>query len=57
MNSIITGCSCVISMDLTVCDEQNEEEWRQQIIVVAKHKLSSIERIDLENILNFQIFN
>ena len=54
MNSIITGCSCVISMDLTVCDEQNEEEWRQQIIVVAKHKLSSIERIDLENILNFQ---
>ena len=44
-------------MDLTVSDEQIEEEWRQQIIVVAKHKLSSIERIDLENILNFQIFN
>ena len=26
------------------------EEWRQQIIVVAKHKFSSIKRIDLENI-------
>ena len=23
-------------MDLTVCDKQIEEEWRQQIIVVAK---------------------
>ena len=37
-------------MDLTVCDKQIEEESRQQIIVVAKHKLSIIERIDLENI-------
>ena len=37
-------------MDLTVCDKQIEEEWRQQITVVAKHKLSIIERIDLENI-------
>ena len=37
-------------MDLTVCDKQIEEEWRQQIIVVAKHKLSIIERIDLETI-------
>ena len=37
-------------MDLTVCDKQIKEEWRQQIIVVAKHKLSIIERIDLENI-------
>ena len=54
MHSIITGCSCVISMDLTVCHKQIAEEWRQQIIVVAKHKFSSIERIDLENIQNFQ---
>ena len=37
-------------MDLTVCDKQIGEEWRQQIIVVAKHKLSIIERIDLETI-------
>ena len=49
MHSIITGYSCVMSMDLTVCRKQFEEEWRQ-IIVVAKHKFSSIERIDLENI-------
>ena len=48
MHSIITGCSCVISMDLNVCHKQIAEEWRQQIIVVAKHKFSSIERIDLE---------
>ena len=48
MHSIITSCSCVISMDLTVCHKQIAEEWRQQIIVVAKHKFSSIERIDLE---------
>ena len=37
-------------MDLTVCHKQIAEEWRQQIIVVAKHKFSSNERIDLENI-------
>ena len=36
MHSIITSCSCVISMDLTVCHKQIAEEWRQQIIVVAK---------------------
>ena len=35
-------------MDLTVCHKQIAEEWRQQIIVVAKNKFSSIERIDLE---------
>ena len=50
IHSMITGCSCVISMDLTVCHKQIEEEWRLQIIVLAKHKFSSIERIDLENI-------
>ena len=50
MQPIITGCSGVISMDLTVCHKQIVEEWRQQIIVVAKHKFCSIERIDLENI-------
>ena len=37
-------------MDLTVCQKQIVEEWRQQIIVVAKHKFSSIESINLENI-------
>ena len=41
-------------MDLTVCHKQIAEEWRPQIIVVAKHKFSSIERIDLQNIENFQ---
>ena len=50
MHSIITGCSCVMSMDLSVCQKQIEEEWRQRIIVVAKHKFSSIQRVDLENI-------
>ena len=37
-------------MDLTVCHKQIVEEWRQQIIVVVKHKFSSIESINLENI-------
>ena len=41
-------------MDLTVFHKQIAEEWRQQIIVLAKHKFSSIERIDLQNIENFQ---
>ena len=50
MHSIITGCSCVITMDLTICHEQIAEEWGQQIIMVAKHKFSSVERINLENI-------
>ena len=50
MHPIITGCSGVICMDLTVCHKQIVEEWRQQIIVVAKHKFSIIKRIDLENI-------
>ena len=36
-------------MDLTVCHKQIAEEWRQQIIVVAKHKFSSNKRIDLIN--------
>ena len=36
-------------MDLTVCHKQIAEEWRQQIIVVAKHKFSSNEHIDLIN--------
>ena len=48
--SIITGCSCVLSMDFTVCHKQIAEEWRQQIVVVGKHTFSSMERIDLENI-------
>ena len=37
-------------MDLTVCHKQIGEEWRQQIIVVAKREFSSIERINLESI-------
>ena len=37
-------------MDFTVCHKQIAEERTQQIIVVTKHKFSSIERIDLENI-------
>ena len=48
MHTIITGCFCVISMDLTVCHEQIEEKWRQQIIMVAEHEFSNIEGIDLE---------
>ena len=51
---MITGCSGVISIDLTVCHKQIVEEWRQQIIVVAKHKFCSIERNDLENIWKVQ---
>ena len=37
---MITGCSGVISIDLTVCHKQIVEEWRQQIIVVAKHNFA-----------------
>ena len=37
MYSIITGYSCVMSMDLTVCRKQFDEEWRQ-IIVVQRNK-------------------
>ena len=55
MHPIITGCSGVIPMDLTVCHKQIVEEWRQQIIVVAKHKFCSIERNDLENIWKVQL--
>ena len=50
MHAIMTGCSCVISMDLTVCHKLIEEKWRQQIIVVAKHEFSNIEGIDLEDV-------
>ena len=50
MHSIITSCSCVICMDLTVCHKQIEEKWRQQIIVVAEHEFSNIEGIDLEDV-------
>ena len=50
MHTIITGCSCVIFMDLTVCHEQIEEKWRQQIIMVAEHEFSPIKGIDLEDI-------
>ena len=50
MHAIITGCSCVISMDLTVCDKQIEEKWRQHIIVVAQHEFSNIEGTDLEDV-------
>ena len=42
MHAIITGCSCVISMDLTVCHKQIEEKWRQQIIVMAEHEFAVI---------------
>ena len=38
---IITGSSCVISMDLTVCHKQIEEKWRQQIIVQVEHEFSN----------------
>ena len=31
-------------MDFTVCHKQIAEEWRQQIVVVGKHKFSSMER-------------
>ena len=50
MHAIITSCSCVVSMDLTVCHKQIEEKWRQQIIVVAEHEFSNIEGIDLEDV-------
>ena len=50
MPTIITGSSCVIFMDLTVCHKQIEEKWRQQIIVVAEHEFSNIEGIDLEDV-------
>ena len=50
MHRIITGCSCVISMDLTVCHKQIEEKWRQQINVVAEHEFNNIEGIDLEDV-------
>ena len=46
-HAIIASCSCVISMDLTVCYKQVEKKWRQQIIVVAEHEFTSIEGIDL----------
>ena len=38
MYAIITGCSCVVSTDLTVCHKQIDEKWRQQIIVQAEHE-------------------
>ena len=50
MHRIITGGSCVIFMDLTVCHKQIEEKWRQQIIVVAEDEFSNIKGIDLENV-------
>ena len=50
MHAIITGCSCVICKDMTVCHKQIEEKWRQQIIVVAEHEFSNIEGIDLEDV-------
>ena len=50
MHAIITGCSYVISMDLTVCRKQTEEKWRQLTIVVAEHEFSNIEGIDLEDV-------
>ena len=50
MRAIITGCSCVISMDLTVCHKQVKEKWRQQIVVVAEHEFRNIEGIDLEDV-------
>ena len=50
MHAIITSCSCVVCMDLTVCHKQIEEKWRQQIIVVAEYECSNIEGIDLEDV-------
>ena len=50
MRAIITGCPCVISMDLIVCHKQIVEKWRQQIVVVAEHEFSNIEGIDLEDV-------
>ena len=50
MHAIITGCSCVICKDITVCHKQIEEKWRQQIIVVAEHEFGNIEGIDLEDV-------
>ena len=49
MPVIITGCSCVICMDLTVCHKQMEEKWTQQIIMVAEHEcyFSNIQGIEL----------
>ena len=48
MHALISGCSCVVSMDLTVCHKQIEKKWRQQIIEVAEHEFTNIEGIDLE---------
>ena len=50
MHAIITGCSYVISMDLTVCHKQIDEKWRQHIIVAAEHEFSNIKGIDLEDV-------
>ena len=50
MHAIISGCSCVLCMDLTVCHKQIEKNWRQQIIAVAEQVFSNIEGIDLEDV-------
>jgi len=50
MYTIITGCSCDIYIDLTVCHKQIEDQWQQYIIVIAKLEFSNIEGIDLEDV-------
>ena len=51
MHTIITGCSCVIFKDLTVCHKQIEEKWGQQIIVVANRYSSCRNTVGDINVL------
>ena len=47
MHAIINGCSGAIAMNLTICEQQVEKQWRQQVIMITVHKFSYLKGIDL----------
>ena len=47
-NSEFFGCSGAIAMNLTVCKQQVENQWRQQLVImITVHTFSYLKRDDL----------
>ena len=51
MQTIIIGCSGAVAMNLTVCKNQVENDWRQQVVMIRVQKSSYLKCVDLITVM------
>ena len=52
MQTIIIGCSGAVAMNLTVCQNQVENDRRQQVVMITVHKVSYFKCVDLITVMS-----